>query len=160
MERSLDESALEAIVLNTIREGCVGETVAAIEAREAAEYAADAGRRALLLEISEEETRHAELASRFVQWALSQGDSALGHAVRQEFAALAAAALPRGGPLTEGDHQLLRHGVVPAALREVIRSKPLPASFCRVRGRCTEPKPRRAQGQLQPRAAKTRFSAR
>jgi len=111
------------IVLNTIREGCVGETVAAIEAREAAEYAADPGRRALLLEISEDETRHAELAYRFVQWALSQGDSALGHVVRQEFAALAAAAPPRGGPLTEGDHQLLRHGVVPEALREVIRGQ-------------------------------------
>jgi len=123
VERSLDESGLEAIVLNTIREGCVGETVAAIEAREAAEYAADPARRALLLEISEDEMRHAELAYRFVQWALSQGDSALGHAVRQEFAALATAAPPRGGPLTEGDHQLLQHGVVPEALREAIRDQ-------------------------------------
>ncbi|HEY0465412.1 MAG TPA: ferritin-like domain-containing protein, partial [Polyangiaceae bacterium] len=49
VERSLDESSLIEIVLNTIREGCVGETVAAIEAREAAEHASDPALRELLV---------------------------------------------------------------------------------------------------------------
>ncbi|MET0791881.1 MAG: ferritin-like domain-containing protein, partial [Polyangiaceae bacterium] len=85
VERSLDEMSLEQIVLNTIREGCIGETVAAIEVREAAEHATEPALRALLLEISEDEARHAELAFRFVKWALAEGDATLERAVRREF---------------------------------------------------------------------------
>ena len=122
VERSLDESSLEEIVLNTIREGCVGETVAAIEAREAAEHASDPAVRELLLRISEDETRHAELAYRFVKWALSLGGAELERAVQREFAALAAK-VPTEHSLTDGDHDLLRHGIVPLFMRSVIRAQ-------------------------------------
>jgi hypothetical protein len=77
--------SLEQVVLNTIREGCVGETVAAIEAREAAKHVADPALRTLLLVISQDETRHAELAFRFVKWAPSQADATLERAVNREF---------------------------------------------------------------------------
>ena len=123
VERSLDESSLQEIVLNTIREGCVGETVAAIEAREAAEHASDPAVRELLSRISEDETRHAELAYRFVKWALSLGGAELERAVQRELAALAAEVPPVHSVLTGGDHDLLRHGVVPAAMRTVIREQ-------------------------------------
>src|SRR6185369_10856004 len=93
VERSLDESSLEAIVINAIREGCI------------------------------DETRHAELAYRFVQWALSLGDPRLTHAVRQEFAALGARRTLAFGDLGETDSELLRYGIVPEARRAAIRSQ-------------------------------------
>jgi len=123
VERSLDDSSLEAIVLNTIREGCVGETVAAIEAREAAEYTTDPALRSRLLVISEDETRHAELAYRFVKWALAQGGPALERAVRREFAALGAEPRAAQRALSAQDEAGLAHGIVPDGLRDVIRAR-------------------------------------
>ncbi|MES1173668.1 MAG: ferritin-like domain-containing protein [Myxococcales bacterium] len=122
VESSLDEMSLEQIVLNTIREGCVGETVAAIEAREAAEYAGDPALRALLLEISEDETRHAELAFCFVKWALTQGGVGLERAVRREFAALSAEA-PSSSELDPLQTASLAHGIVSEPLRRAIRAR-------------------------------------
>jgi len=123
VERSLGESSLLEIVLNTIREGCVGETVAAIEAREAAEHACDPALRELLLLISEDETRHAELAYRFVQWALAQGGPALARAVRREFAELAGETQAAHPSLTDLDDDLPRHGIVPGVMRQAIRAR-------------------------------------
>ena len=123
VERSLDEMSLEQIVLNTIREGCVGETVAAIEAREAAEHASTPALRALLVMISEDETRHAELAFRFVKWALSQGDAALEHAARREFDALAGEANGAFEALSALEGETLRHGIVPEPMRRVVRAR-------------------------------------
>ena len=123
VEHSLDESSLEAIVRTTIREGCVGETAAAIEAREAAEHALDPKLRELLLVIAEDETRHAQLAYSFVKWALELGDPALEEAVRREFSALAAEAPEADRTLTDSELALLQHGVVPEALRRSIRSQ-------------------------------------
>lgn len=123
IERSMDESGLEAIVLNAIREGCVGETLAAIEAREAAEHASDPAVRELLARISEDETRHAELAYRFVKWALSLGGPELERAVQREFNTLATETRPARGALTEADKELLEQGLVPSALRQVIRAQ-------------------------------------
>ena len=125
IERSLDESSLQEIVLNAIREGCVGETVAAIEAREAAEHASEPAVAELLLRISEDETRHAELAYRFVKWALALGGAELERAVQREFEALAAQAPPVHDALTDGDRDLLRHGILPEGMRSVIREQAL-----------------------------------
>jgi hypothetical protein len=125
VERSLDESSLEEIVINTIREGCVGETLAAIEAREAAAHTSDPALRELLLRISEDETRHAELAYGFVKWALALGGPELEGAVQRELAALEAEVPPARSPLIEGDNDLLRHGIVPEAMRQVIREQAL-----------------------------------
>jgi hypothetical protein len=114
--------SLQDIVLLTIHEGCIGETVAAIEAREAAEHAQDPALRALLLTISEDETRHAELAFCFVQWALAQGDALLDRAVRREFAQLAAEVPHEAAPALH-DAALLDHGLVPEAMRQAIRAR-------------------------------------
>jgi hypothetical protein len=124
IESSLTGTSLEEIVLNTIREGCVGETVAAIEAREAAEHAQDPALKQLLETISEDETKHAELAFRFVQWALSIGGAALETAVRHEFQALAALAQKESKAVdATSNNQLLVHGVVPPELRRTIRAQ-------------------------------------
>lgn len=58
------------VVVATIHEGCVGETLAAALASEQARVAVDPEVRASLLKIAEDEARHAELAWRFVAWAL------------------------------------------------------------------------------------------
>jgi len=123
VEHSLDESSLEAIVRTTIREGCLGETAAAIEAREAAAHALDPKLRELLLLIAEDETRHAQLAYSFVKWALELGDPALEQAVRREFAALAAETSDADSTLTDSEFALLQHGIAPEALRRSIRSQ-------------------------------------
>jgi hypothetical protein len=122
VESSLDEMSLEQIVINTIREGCVGETVAAIEAREAAEHAKDPALRELLLVISEDETRHAELAFCFVQWALAQGDATLERAVRAELAALSEET-PLPSTLGAQQTASLAHGIVPEPMRQAIRAR-------------------------------------
>ena len=121
VERSLNELSLREIVLTTIHEGCVGETVAAIEAREAAEHTADPALRALLLVISDDETRHAELAFRFVKWALAQGDLALEAAVRAEFALLSGETTAPKNPPSSLHREALRHGIVPDSMRAMIR---------------------------------------
>jgi hypothetical protein len=125
IEQSLADSALDAIVINTIREGCIGETLAAIQAREAAEHATDPVIRELLQRISEDESRHAELAWRFVKWALELGDSDLAAKVHDEFSAQLAAGPTSDTKLNSLDHELLQSGVVPAPLRETIRTRAL-----------------------------------
>ena len=123
VDSSLDEMSLTDIVLNTIREGCIGETVAAIEAGEAAEHCADPALRELLLVVSQDETRHAELAFRFVKWALSQGDARLEQAVRGEFAALTREPAATRCELGKTERALLRHGIVPEGMRRLIRAR-------------------------------------
>jgi hypothetical protein len=52
-------------------EGCIGETIAAAEANEAAACAADPTIASVLAGIAEDEARHSALAWRFVAWALA-----------------------------------------------------------------------------------------
>jgi hypothetical protein len=76
---SLAVTTLTDIVDLVILEGCFGETSAALEALEAAELAADPVIRAAYARIAADEQRHAELAFRFVRWALACEP----HAVKQ-----------------------------------------------------------------------------
>ena len=145
VERSLDEMSLEQIVLNTIREGCVGETVAAIEAREAAEHTADPALRALLLVISNDETRHAEHPFRFVKWALTQGDATLEHAVRREFQALSTVTLS-ATELDPWQAKYLEHGVVSEPMRQAIRARAMREVILPCSSALYEPRVRRAAG--------------
>lgn len=62
---------LAEVVVATVREGCVGETLAAAQAELAAAKATDTAVVAALEEIAIDEARHAALAWRVVQWALS-----------------------------------------------------------------------------------------
>jgi hypothetical protein len=125
IEGSLEQTSLEDIVITAIREGCVGETIAAIEASEAAEHATDPAIAGALRRISADETRHAELAWRFVQWALERGGAELEASVRAEFDRQARGAGAGDTALSPGDRALLRNGVVPPALRETLRSQAL-----------------------------------
>ena len=65
---ALDALDPQTILLTTFREGCLGETRAALEVAEAAERTTDRELSLCLSRIAEDEARHAELAFRTVAW--------------------------------------------------------------------------------------------
>jgi len=116
IDACLDGCDLEALVATTVREGCVGETVAAIEAREALAHARDPEVRAVLATIARDETRHAELAWRTIAWALEVGGARARAALERALAE--AAEESEAGAEGAG---LLAHGIVSDALRGELR---------------------------------------
>ena len=65
-------ATLRAAARAAFVEGCIGETQAALLARAALAHATDAGVRTALERIADDEARHAELAYRFVSFALQR----------------------------------------------------------------------------------------
>jgi hypothetical protein len=129
LEGALPAPTLERSLVTAIREGCVGETVAALEAAELAERVSDPVLRSVLTRIAADEQRHAELAFRFVEWALSSSRdraSALVagelERVRRELALLspvedsADSELASRGMLTEGLSRAVRRAALEAAV--------------------------------------------
>ena len=72
MSHCFEETTLLSVTQLVISEGCIGETVAALEALEEAEKAADPVVKSALLRIAHDERNHAELAYRFLRWAVAQ----------------------------------------------------------------------------------------
>jgi hypothetical protein len=87
IQNTLPPTSLVTILDLVIAEGCVGETRAALEAFEAADAAKDPVIANAYARIARDEQRHAELAFRFVRWALEQDPLA----VRDRLAAVIAA---------------------------------------------------------------------
>jgi hypothetical protein len=85
---------LTSIVLATVHEGCIGETLASLEAATVFENVQEPAVKDVLSHIAEDEGRHAELAWRFVKWALPRGGDDLRRAVRRAFDEAIAAAPP------------------------------------------------------------------
>jgi hypothetical protein len=71
IEGALTETTLEQVLRLVVYEGCIGETIAAMEAAESLALAQDPQIREALAQIEQDERRHSELAWQFVQWALS-----------------------------------------------------------------------------------------
>ena len=110
----LDETTLADVVRLAVREGCIGETVAAAQASEAYAHASDLGVRRALFGIQRDETRHAELAFRFVRWALAR-DPSLRATVLDELEHAQRRALELQLSDTAPDQQCVAHGLLPAA---------------------------------------------
>lgn len=130
LDGALGQSSREAILGTAFLEACVGECVAAVEARLASELCNDPGVRAALDRIAADESRHAELGWRVLQWGLEgmSGDE------RRRFTAELAEildreidravlepsvdgrALTRFGVPTDSDRSCLRR----AALEEIV----------------------------------------
>ncbi len=83
----LSDVDLESVTVTTFLEGCIGETFAAVEARELALTTEDPVLRDTLSGIADDEARHALLAWSFLQWALEQGGPALGARVHDAWRA-------------------------------------------------------------------------
>ncbi len=77
---------LAAVAAEAVLEGCVGETVATVQALDALVHATDPAVREVLEVTVADETRHAELAWRFVAWAIDQGGAPVRAAVQEAFA--------------------------------------------------------------------------
>ena len=153
---ALDEMDLSAIVLGTLREGCIGETVAALEAAEALQHCQDPAARAVLARIAVEEGRHAELAWRFVAWALQMAPPSLLEHVRQTFTAELTAPSTAGvAELSSLDRELARHGLLAAPLRAALRERVISA----VVSPCAQALLAQA-GAARPRHAQTQGAAR
>jgi hypothetical protein len=112
---ALAATSLPEVVDLVLREGCLGETLAAFEAAEAAAHCSDAGVRAVLLRIAADERRHAELAWRFVAWALAE-DPTVSQIVGDWLDALAREHSAPSDPELMANSDLLEHGMVSPAL--------------------------------------------
>lgn len=160
MSGALAPASLEDVTRSCVLEGCIGETLAALEAAEALAGTTDPEVRAALERIAEDERRHAELAFRFVAWALEQSPAT---SLRRTLAAVLDAALAGGGsgcsdddvvslgdPLaSNGDAILERHGIISEGRRRSLRR----AALEQVVAPCV----RRLLVEASPRCAQTRL---
>jgi hypothetical protein len=120
---SLRETSLLDVVRLAVREGCIGETGAALEAREAALHARSPALATLLHGIAEDETRHAELAWRFVAWALEQDRDGVRGVVAAELSRAGRELTPSAYTRPSADElTLLGCGVVPERVRLALRN--------------------------------------
>jgi hypothetical protein len=126
-ELSLDGCApagdLASIVETTFLEGCIGETVAALEAREVARATEDPALGDIMARIAEDETRHAALAWRLVRWALGR-DPATVRAVVDRLARGVSNEL-RGSTSETVDDAGAEYGLVSAARSRATRARAL-----------------------------------
>ncbi len=117
---------LRALACGTVEEGCIGETLAAMEAAAAREPAEPSMVRRALEVIERDESSHAALAFKTVRWALTQ-QPALREPVERCYLATLARHLneARGEHLSESD--LARHGLLPEPQRQQLRQQTIDA---------------------------------
>ena len=96
------ERTLAAVAAETMRDGCVGETVAVAEAREAGARAADPAIRHAMSCLHRDEQGHAELAWRFAAWAAEVGGAPIRQVLRDAFEAAVALSAP--SPNSDAPH--------------------------------------------------------
>jgi len=132
IERCFEDTSLTAIAKLVLREGCLGETVASLEAVAAAEVATDPAVKHALTRIARDELSHAELAFKFLRWALAcsslEERHELGCAAAQQLADFESAV--RSQARTPTVDRLAAHGLIAgdalraihlAAVRDVAR---------------------------------------
>jgi hypothetical protein len=122
------ESDLTSTVLSVVQRGCIQEAVEALSAREALEHCQDAAPREVLVSRQELKAQQAQLAWRFVAWALrstrQNGGRELADHVRVTFVT-ALEPPSHAYALSERDRLLLRHGVLSGSQRVALRQRVL-----------------------------------
>lgn len=116
---------LASVTAAAVTEGCVGETLASLEAEAAAEVATVPAIRDVLNVIADDEGRHAELAWRFVRWAIDQGNDQVREAARQAFAEALARTHRDVLPSDPSDALLAAHGRLSEPRRLVLHDEGL-----------------------------------
>ncbi|APR86855.1 hypothetical protein A7982_12204 [Minicystis rosea] len=114
MDGALGCTSLAELAAATVREGCIGETVAALVAEEARDVARDPAVRAALDVIAADEAEHAAMAWRLVAWAHREGDAEVRAAIAAAFATA-----------VEAPNDTLPEGIDSARFRA--HGRPLPA---------------------------------
>jgi hypothetical protein len=113
---------LTSIVIEVVQRGCIGEAVSALSAREALEHCQDAATREVLVRRQAVKAQQAQLAWRFVAWALRGAGRELPDQVRVAF--LTALSSPKAAaPLGARDRALLRYGVLSDAQRAALEQR-------------------------------------
>lgn len=123
---------LVTFAVETAREGCIGETLAAVRAAEQLAVTTVPGVRAVLEELVRDEGDHAELAWRTLSWAVAKGGEPVRVALRTVFdeASRAVDAFVEGGPSDDAlrAHGLLSDAEVRRGLRRALDTVILPAA--------------------------------
>ncbi len=123
INRALNADSPLDILRVVVREGCIGETLAAVEAAEGRENATDTVVKQVLSRIHDDETRHAELAWRTVKWAIGAGLTTPAEMERELLAAIDQASADSADMArVQGRGDLASHGLLtPATTAEVRR---------------------------------------
>jgi hypothetical protein len=112
------------ILRTTILEGCIGETLAALEAAEGAALARESRLAEVLDAIARDEARHAQLAWRFVQWLLVERPE-LSVVARDTFAAALGARAEAPAETAGGKVELSSYGVLSTRAAQRLRADAL-----------------------------------
>ena len=119
---ALDTVDLERVAVTTFLEGCIGETVAAVEARELAARAIDGVVAETLRVIAADESRHSALAWRFLRWALERGGAELARTVTAVLDRELASAHTSCDTGAAAVDEASAHGVLSASARRALRA--------------------------------------
>jgi hypothetical protein len=124
LQGALDACDLPDVVERAFIEGCVAETLAAIEAGEAAAHAVDPVVRQILGRIARDEARHAELGWRFLAWALPRDRSTLSRLLQHARQSLSASSMAPSFDALPAE-ELLAAGLLPEDARRQLRAQVL-----------------------------------
>lgn len=134
VQGTLEGGSLAEVVKFAVTEGCVGETLAALEGAEALTLASDRAVCEVLTKVCDDERRHAELAWRFVRWALDAGgEEAYETAAEALLRALEMGETSDDGE-SDGESLSIAFGRLPGRFRAELRRRAL----CEVVGPCAE----------------------
>lgn len=122
------DTALGGLAARTFLEGCVGETLAAVQAAEQLAVAEDPAVRAVLQTIAEDEARHAELAWRTVAWALKSGGDEVRSALREALGQVSVGASGGRADATLRAHGVLDSAAVRASVERTLRDVVMPCA--------------------------------
>ena len=122
-ERALIGCALQSVAVDTVEKGCVQETIAALEAEAAAALAHDDAVRAVQLRICDDESRHAELAWRFVRWAAQTGGAPVRAALRAAFQRALERLERVASDESLPEHRLEAHGILSEHGKQTVRAE-------------------------------------
>jgi hypothetical protein len=122
----MGSAELGDLTVAAFEEGCIGETLGALEAAVARTMATRPKIKAILARIAEDESRHAELAWIFVRWAISTGGSSVRAKLARAAARVAAEATAAVRPHDEPSVSTLNeHGVLSEEQRQGLKARGL-----------------------------------
>ncbi len=90
----------------TLLDGCIGETAAALVAMRDAELEADPAITAVLRRVAQDESSHAELAFKLLAWTITVGGTTVRDALRRDLASFTRGAAKGDDPLSLAVHEV------------------------------------------------------
>ena len=120
MDGALGPCTAQRVFATLVREGCIGETLAAVEATEALARATDPSVRAVLARIAADEAEHAALAWRAAQWLVETQDTSFRSWATEEVARAVTERRTHAPHSSGAALDLEAHGVLSGATLQVL----------------------------------------